>query len=144
MNRPHLPTAEVDSLLGTFVGEGAWTDIAGDSKPYRITQTISLSGNDISVEFAHDFYEEGTAASGVFVFQRERESLLRVFMKSVAVGNGYMFGDYLHYYLKVGDIFVQASYQSTSSGLSVNGSSSSNAQGRFIAWHEDLKRKIDA
>jgi len=144
MDTPTLPLPDLEALPGTYVGVGAWIDIAGESKPYRVTQTISVASNDITVEYAHDFYEEGTATSGVFVFQRQTGALLRVLMKGVAVGNGYMFGGYLHYYVKVGEIHVQVSYQITSSGLSVNGSSSSNAQGRFIAWHEDLRRKTDA
>jgi len=140
MNNQRLPTPNFGLLPGTYVGDGAWTDIAGESKPYRVTQTVSIESNDITVEYAHDFYEEGTATSGVFVFQRQADALLRVFMKGAALGNGYMFGDYLHYYIKVGEIFVQASYQLTPSGLLVNGSSSSNAQGRFIAWHEELRK----
>lgn len=142
MNKQRLPSPRFDSLPGTYVGEGAWIDITGESKPYRVTQSISVSSNDITVEYAHDFYEEGTATSGNFVFERQAEALLRVFMKGTAVGNGYMFGDHLHYYIKAGDIFVQVSYQMTSTGLLVNGSSSSNAQGRFIAWHEDLTKRV--
>jgi len=144
MHKLCLPSPDFDSLLGTYVGDGAWTDIAGESKPYRVKQTISIASNDITVEYAHNFYEEGTATSGAFVFKRQQDSLLRVFMNGAALGNGYIFGDYLHYYVKVGDIFVQASYQAMSSGLLVNGSSSSNAQGRFIAWHEELRKQVDA
>src|SRR5262245_154220 len=119
MNKLRLPSPDFGSLPGTYVGDGAWTDIAGESKPYRVTQTISIASNGITVEYAHDFYEEGTATSGVFILQRQADALLRVFMKGAALGNGYMFGDYLHYYIKVGDNFVQASYQMTSSGLLV-------------------------
>ena len=144
MSKQRFPSPDLGSLPGTYVGDGAWIDIAGESKPYRVTQTISIASNDISVEYAHEFHEEGTATSGVFVFQRQGESLFRVLMKGVELGHGYMFGDYLHYYIKTGDKFVQASYQRTPSGLLVNGSSSSNAQGRFIAWHEELSKKVSA
>ena len=144
MRKGALPPADFASLAGTYFGDGAWTDIAGESKPYRVTQTIALSTNDITVEYAHDFYEEGRVTSGIINFERQSSALLRVYMKGAAMGNGYMFGAYLHYYIKVGDIFVQASYQTSSYGLLVNGSSSSNAQGRFIAWHEDLNRQVDA
>jgi hypothetical protein len=144
MDQPSLPSPEYAALAGIFVGLGAWIDITGESKPYRVTQTVSLTSNELTVEYAHDFYEEGTATSGAFIFQRQTDALLRVLMKGAALGNGYMFGDYLHYYIKVGDVYVQASYQITSSGLLVNGSSSSNAQGRFIAWHEELRRQADA
>jgi hypothetical protein len=141
---PQLPSPELGSLPGTYVGVGAWTDIAGESKRYRVIQTISFASNEITIEYAHDFYEEGTATSGAFVLQRQTDALLRVLMKGADLGNGYMFGNYLHYYIKVGDICVQVSYQVTSDGLLVNGSSSSNAQGRFIAWHEDLRKRVDA
>lgn len=144
MRKLNLPPADFGSLPGTYVGDGVWTDIAEDSKSYRVSQSISILKSEISVEYTHDFYEEGTSKSGVFVFQRQAGALLRVFMKGAAVGNGYMFGDYLHYYIKVGEIYVQASYRRTASGLLVNGSSSSNSKGRFIAWHEDLWKQGDA
>lgn len=143
MEKQRFPLPDLGSLPGTYVGEGAWIDIAGDSKSYRVNQTVSVTSNDITVEYSHDFFEEGTATSGVFVFQRQTDALLRIFGKGAPLGNGYVFGNYLHYYIKVGEIFVQASYQVTPSGLSVNGSSSSNAQGRFIAWHEDLRRHTE-
>jgi len=144
MDKLQLPSPELGSLPGTYVGVGAWIDIAGESKPYRVIQSISVASNEFTVEYAHDFFEEGRATSGAFVFQRPTDALLRVLMKGAALGNGYMFGNYLHYYVKVGDIYVQVSYQITSNGLLVNGSSSSNAQGRFIAWHEDLRKQVDA
>ncbi len=144
MRKLDLPPAQFGSLPGTYIGDGKWTDVAGESKSYRITQSISVADSEISVMYTHDFHEEGTSNSGEFLFQRQAGALLRVFMKGAAVGNGYMFGDYLHYYIKVGEIYVQASYRTVSSGLLVNGSSSSNSRGRFIAWHEDLRKQVDA
>src|SRR5690348_7143175 len=101
MRKLNLPPADFSSLPGTYVGDGMWTDIAGESKSYRVSQSISIVNGEITVEYTHDFHEEGTSQSGAFVFQRQAGALLRVFMKGAAVGNGYMFGDYLHYYIKV-------------------------------------------
>lgn len=92
------------------------------------------------VDYTHEFHEEGSTTSGVFVLQPHGANLLKVFMSGKQAGDGYVFARYLHYYLKVGEIFVQVSYQASETGLDVHGSSSSNAQGRFIAWHERLRR----
>jgi len=40
----------------------------------------------------------------------------------------------------VSEIFVETSYQRVGNSLLVRGSSTSNAQGRFIAWSEVLER----
>ena len=56
------------------------------------------------------------------------------------VGNGYLFGGYCHYHLKLGEKFVEASYRSTDAGLEVFGSSTANAEGHYIAWKERLRR----
>ena len=40
----------------------------------------------------------------------------------------------------VSEIFVETSYQRVGDALLVRGSSTSNAQGRFIAWSEVLER----
>jgi len=139
-----FPSPQLSALPGKYTGVGAWIDIAGESKPYRINQTIVLADNILTLEYTHDFFEEGTSISGVFLFERQGDCLFRVSMKDSPVGNGYMFGGYLHYYIKVGDIFVQASYQVSSAGMHVNGSSTSNVKGRFIAWHESLEKQTEA
>lgn len=135
------PLPEIDSFLGTYSGAGAWIDDAGESKPYGVHQSISISERGLTVDYTHDFYQEGSTTSGAFVLQRQGVSLLKVFMGGSALGHGYVFANYLHYYVKVGEVFVQAGYLVSPAGLEVNGSSSSNAQGRFIAWHESLQRE---
>lgn len=135
-----VPQAQLAHMIGTYAGEGAWIDVEGDSKPYRVQQVIAWDGEALNVDYTHDFYQENSVTSGSFRFERHGDTLLKVFMKGNPLGMGYVFGEYLHYHLKVGEIFVQASYQATAGGLSVNGSSTSNSQGRYVAWHEALTR----
>jgi hypothetical protein len=134
------PPPDISSLCGSYSGSGSWVDEAGESKPYRVRQSISRSEQGVIVDYTHEFYEEGSTTSGAFVLQPHGTNLLQVFMNGKQMGHGYAFAGYLHYYLKVGEIFVQVSYQASATGLDVHGSSSSNAQGRFIAWHESLRR----
>lgn len=136
-----LPVPDLHLLVGIYEGVGRWIDIAGDAKPYRVHQSVTFNGDELSVEYAHHFDKEGTATSGRFAFRRLGESLFEVKMAGNPAGHGYMFGSYFHFHLKVGEIFVQTSYEVTPSGLAVNGSSTSNSQGRYIAWHEALMRQ---
>ena len=137
----NLPEPELNLLPGTFEGSGGWIDIVGDAKPYRVRQTIARDGDDLTVDYVHDFIEEGTTTSGLFVFRRTVGFLFEVLMLGNVVGNGYMFGPHLHFHLKVGERFVQTSYEVTPTELAVNGSSTSNSQGRYVAWHEALVRQ---
>jgi len=50
----------------------------------------------------------------------------------------YCFGSCIHFHIQVGEIFVETSYTLTNGGIEVRGSSTQNAQGRFIGWHELL------
>jgi hypothetical protein len=61
-------------------------------------------------------------------------------MNGSQVGNGYIFGDLLHYHIRVGDAYVEVGYRGTERGMLVTGSSTKNAQGRFIAWQETLEK----
>ncbi len=136
-----LPVPDLNRLAGDYQGSGRWIDIAGDTKPYLVRQSIAIDGDDLVVEYTHDFHEEGTVTSGSFVFRRQGRSLFEVRMKDAPVGNGYVFGSYLHFHLKVSGLFVQTSYDVTPIGLAVKGSSTSNSQGRYVAWHEALVRQ---
>ena len=42
--------------------------------------------------------------------------------------------------MKIGDKFVEASYRASGDELEVFGSSTSNAEGNYIAWTERLRR----
>ena len=137
-----LMPANFDALVGSYSGEGAWIDITGKSKRYRVQQSIQFKGDELTLAYAHDFFAEGSFTRGAFEFRRQGDCLCDVFMGGKAMGKGYMFGDYFHYFIKSGEIYVQASYQVTPVGLAVNGSSSSNSEGNFIAWHETLSRGL--
>lgn len=51
-----------------------------------------------------------------------------------------MFGDICHYHMKFGDKFVEVTDRTGDGELSVFGSSSTNAEGNYIAWRETLRR----
>ena len=141
LTRPPSPlTVDYVTFPGRFQGQGSWLDVAGESKRYRVTQEISESAPALVVRYAHEFYEEGTSTEGEFVFEFVSPTLFTTRMKGAAVGNGYVFERYLHFNIRAGEIFVETSYQRVGDALLVRGSSTSNAQGRFIAWSEVLER----
>lgn len=133
-------TSDRTRFAGRYRGEGRWLDIAGESKPYHVAMQISAAGQQLAVTYTHDFYEEGTSTNGEFVFVFTSNAIFATTMKGAEVGNGYLFDDYLHFNIRAGEIFVETSYQATQAGLQVRGSSTRNAQGRFIGWHEHLVR----
>ena len=55
--------------------------------------------------------------------------LFRLDVAGAPVGNGYVFDGVCHYHMKLGEKFVE-----------VFGSSSTNAEGHYIAWKETLRR----
>jgi len=44
--------------------------------------------------------------------------------------------------MKIGETFVEAAYRTTADGLEVFGSSTRNAEGNYIAWHENFAKGI--
>ena len=98
-----------------------------------------LTADGFEIVFKHAF-EDGSVIKADFALIAVASSIFRLEMSGAAVGNAYVLDDYCHYCLKVGDAFVEASYRLTDSGLAVFGSSTKNADGNFIAWHEKLGR----
>ena len=135
-----MDTSSATVFHGDYAGNGFWVDVAGESKRYRIVQVIDVRESEICVRYEHDFFEEGTKTQGTFVLLRAGEQLLSVRMNGSQVGNGYIFGDVLHYHIRVGDAYVEVGYRGTERGMLVTGSSTKNAQGRFIAWQETLEK----
>jgi hypothetical protein len=123
---------------GQYTGQGAWWDIDGQSKQYRVVQTILPEPTKLVVKYQHEFFQEGTATAGEFSFEFATQQICVVKLNGAEVGNGYLFDNYLHFNIRVGDIFVETSYERTDQGIVVRGSSTSNAQGKFIAWSEVL------
>ena len=135
-----MDISSVTVFHGNYAGSGFWVDVAGESKRYRIAQTIDVRESEICIRYEHDFFEEGTKSQGTFVLLRASEQLLSVRVNGSQVGNGYIFGDVFHYHIRVGDAYVEVGYCITERGLLVTGSSTKNAQGRFIAWQETLEK----
>ena len=129
----------VEKFVGTFEGHGTWHDAAGKSMAYRIRQTNTATADGFGIVFSHDF-DDGTVVDARFSMTWIALSLFRVDVAGAPVGNGYVFDAYCHYHLKMGDRFVEASYRPTPGGLEVFGSSTTNAEGLYIAWTETLHR----
>jgi hypothetical protein len=129
----------IERFVGVFEGTGTWHDAAGQSSAYRIRQHNHVTPDGFEVAFKHDF-EDGTVVDARFTMTWITPHLFRVTAAGAAVGSGYVFDGYCHYHLKVGDAFVEASYRSSAGGLEVFGSSTSNAEGHYIAWTETLGR----
>jgi hypothetical protein len=134
-------TAKLDNpeFAGTFDGAGAWYDSTGTSATYKIHQTNVATPDGFEVAFKHDF-DDGSVVEARFIMSRIAPSLLRVEVSGAPVGHGYVFDDVCHYHMKFGDKFVEVSYRSIAGGLQVFGSSSTNAEGNYIAWRETLHR----
>jgi hypothetical protein len=129
----------VDSFIGTYEGEGAWYDSSGKSAGYRVRQTNVPTADGFDIAFKHDF-DDGTVVDATFRLIWIAPNLFRVETAGTPIGNGYAFDGYCHYHLNPGSAFVEASYRASGDGLQVFGSSSTNAEGNYIAWTETLRR----
>jgi hypothetical protein len=129
----------IERFLGTYEGAGSWHDAAGKSASYRIHQTNTVRGDGFEIVFHHDF-DDGTVVDARFEMTPIAPNLFRVDVGGAAIGNGYVFDGCCHYHLKIGDTFVEASYRVSVDELEVFGSSTTNAEGLYIAWTERLRR----
>jgi len=129
----------VEGLIGTFDGSGAWYDSAGKSGSYRIQQTNAATTDGFEVAFKHDF-DDATVVEARFTMTWIAPNLFRVDVAGAAVGNGYVFDRVCHYHMKFGDKFVEVSYVISGDTVDVFGSSSTNADGNYIAWKETLRQ----
>ena len=128
-----------EKLLGTYEGTGSWHDAAGKSASYRIRQTNTPRDEGFDIAFHHDF-DDGTVVDARFAMTWIAPNLFRVEVGGAAIGNGYMFDASCHYHLQLGDKCVEASYRASGNELEVCGSSTTNAEGLYIAWTERLRR----
>ena len=129
----------VEGLIGTFDGSGAWYDSAGKSGTYRIRQTNASTPDGFEVAFTHDF-DDATVVEARFTMTWIAANLFRLDVAGASVGNGYVFDTLCHYHMKFGDKFVEVSYALDADAVNVFGSSSTNAEGLYIAWKETLHR----
>ena len=125
--------------MGVYEGAGSWHDSAGKSQAYRVKQSNVATTGGFHVVFHHDF-DDGTVVDARFEMIWTAPHLFNVSAAGSAVGAGYVFDDYFHYHLKVGEAYVEVSYQLSADDLGVFGSSTKNAEGLYIAWREVLRR----
>lgn len=131
--------SSIEGLIGTFDGSGTWCDAAGKSARYRVRQTNVSTADGFEVAFKHDF-DDGTVVDARFSMSWIAPSLFRLDVSGAPVGNGYVFGGVCHYHMKLGEKFVEVTYVSGPDSVEVFGSSSTNAEGNYIAWNETLRR----
>jgi hypothetical protein len=130
--------ALVEGFLGTFDGSGTWYDSAGKSATYRIRQTNVSTADGFEVAFKHDF-DDGNVVDARFHMTWIAGNLFRVDVAGAPIGNGYVFDNVCHYHMKLGEKFVEVSYLAGVDSVDVFGSSSTNAEGHYIAWKETLR-----
>lgn len=133
-----FPIETLAGFPGTYTGHGIWIDITGESKRYDVLQSIRQEPTRLLVAYSHNFVEEGNNTRGEFVFEFLSPTIFATSLNGVVVGNGYIFDAYLHFNLRIGDVFVETSYARATHSIQVHGSSTRNSQGRFIAWSESL------
>ena len=133
----------IERFLGTYEGTGTWHDASGKSASYTIHQTNVATPDGFEVAFHHDF-DDGAEVEARFDMSWIAPHLFRVEVSGSPVGNGYVFGDVCHYHMKFGEKFVDVSYRLSLGTMEVFGSSSTNAEGLYIAWKETLQRSAAA
>jgi hypothetical protein len=130
----------VARIVGHYSGSGTWHDSAGQTGNYQVAQDIRETPNGFEVAFKHRF-DDGKITDSRFEMRWVASRLFRVEADGKPVGHGYWLGDYCHYHLEPGGRFVEAGYLVHGNGLKAYGSSSRNADGNYVAWHEELHRR---
>jgi hypothetical protein len=127
----------VELIAGAYTGQGIWYDEDGKSGTYTAVETIVANASGFDVTFKHDF-DDGSVVNAHFTMVWIGPSLFRVESAGNSIGNGYVFDRLCHYHLRAGDAFVEVSYRNNGDGLEVFGSSTRNAEGKYIAWKQAL------
>jgi hypothetical protein len=130
----------VARIEGHYAGSGTWHDSVGKSGNYQVTLSIQESANGFELVFRHRF-DDGSVTDGRFAMHWIASRLFSVTADGRPSGHGYWLGDYCHYHVEPPGRFVEASYLVHGDGLRVYGSASQNADGNYVAWHEDLHRR---
>ena len=129
----------LESLAGIYEGTGEWFDSSGKSSTYTVRQTNAATPDGFEIAFKHDF-ADGTVVDARFQMTWVAPRIFRVSAAGAPLGHGYLLDDYCHYHLETGKAFVEASYRITGGRVEVFGSSTKNAEGKYIAWRETLRR----
>jgi hypothetical protein len=129
----------IEGLLGSYEGSGAWHDSTGKSAGYSVRQTNSPAPDGFEIIFTHNF-TDGTVVDARFRMTWTTGHIFRVATAGAPIGHGYVFERFCHYHLETGKAFVEASYRFHGDTVEVFGSSTTNAEGHYIAWKEILRR----
>ena len=136
---PGRDASTAPRLIGAYTGTGTWHDDTGKTMTYSVSQTARLTASGFAVQFTHDFADK-TQVRADFEMVWRTHALFDVTIDRTVVGHGYCFENTCGYHLNTAPSFVEVSYQKSDTGLDVYGSSSANADGHYIAWHEVLRR----
>ena len=128
------------ALFGRFAGRGTWHEANGEQDGYRVEQVIAPTAEGWRTDFTHVFDNGDPDTVAAFAFRRVTPDLYRAFAGEAEIGQAYVFGDFAHYTLKLGEMIVEASMAADGAGLRIFGSSSTNKAGNAIAWQERLER----
>jgi hypothetical protein len=128
------------TAVGRYTGTGAWYDAQGKTMSYAVAHDMTMTAEGFEVEFTHDFADR-TRVHAVLEMSWLTPQLFRVATGSKVAGHGYCLANVCKYHLDTGTAFVEVSYHPTREGLEVFGSSSTNAEGNYIAWYEELRRR---
>jgi hypothetical protein len=129
----------IERFLGTFEGTGAWHDAASKSGSYKIRQTNAPRSDGFEIGFHHDF-DDATVVDARFTMTWIAPHVFRVDAAGTPLGHGYAFDIRCHYHLNIGGKFIEVGYRVAGDELEVFGSSSTNAEGNYTAWTEQLRR----
>ena len=129
----------VETIAGHYQGTGTWYDSQGKTMNYTVTQKNELIADGFAVEFKHDF-DDGSHTEARFEMHSVASHIFQVTVGRNPMGNAYCIANACKYYIKAGEAFVEVGYHPTADGLEVYGSSTKNADGNYIAWHESLRR----
>ncbi len=136
-----LTTDDLESLAGSYMGQGRWRDDAGGEGAYHVTHNVEVTEKGPRVSFHHIFDNGDPDVEAAFNLEWSVSPLLAVKAGDAVIGSGYVAGALCHYTLQLGDKIVESTFQPHNGGLRVYGSSSKNADGNFIAWSEVLERR---
>lgn len=148
-------------LRGTWTGRGYWTDESGERSDYSIEMEIALAGDGLHIRFQHAFDNGDDAVHAAFDLCWLTDSILTLSAAGAELGKGYLLPGCLHYGFGVGRLdpggeatggtgtaessaagtWVETTISPAADGIVINGSSTRNQAGLFIAWQERLTRR---
>jgi hypothetical protein len=130
----------IANIDGRYEGDGIWHDSVGGNMKYRVVQTNRVTAGGLAISFTHNF-ADGSVVQADIALSRIAPYIYSVRVADDEIGRGYALGDMLRYHMRAGTGIVEVGYRPCGvDGLEVLGSSTTNAAGNYIAWHERLCR----